>query len=468
MDKSSHSIPSTPPTLQRKLGLLNATSINMSNMIGIGPFITVPLILAAMGGPQALLSWFVGAILAIADGLVISELGAALPGSGGTYAFLRGSYGPNTWGKLMAWMFAWEFLFFGPLEIASGTIGMTQYLSFLWKGLAAHPWRMRFVAATIALAVMITLYRKINDVARLMLILWITALATTGWVIVTGFMKMNPHLVFNFPPGAFNLNWAFLIGLGNGTVIVIYNYLGYYQVCYLGDEVKRPERTVPYAVIISILAVTVIDFLLSYSFVSVVPWRDMIRQGSAANLAVASVFMEKIYGHWAAVLLTVLILFTAFASIFALMLGYSRIPYAAARDGLFFRWFGALHPSGEFPHRALLLVGALAIVASCFNLGEVITALMVARILVQFVGHTIGLFVYRARQPQEKLPFKMWLYPFPALLALAGWIYIFLTPAFQPGGWRYMAYAAVTIGAGLIFYLVMSRRKRIWPFAPVG
>ncbi|MGH7867149.1 MAG: APC family permease, partial [Candidatus Dormibacteraceae bacterium] len=307
-----------------------------------------------------------------------------------------------------------------------------------------------------------------NDVARLMLILWITALATTGWVIVSGLVKMNPHLVFDFPPGAFNLNWAFLIGLGNGTVIVIYNYLGYYQVCYLGDEVKRPERTVPYAVIISILAVTVIDFLLSYSFVSVVPWRDMIREGSAANLAVASVFMEKIYGHLAAILLTVLILFTAFASIFALMLGYSRIPYAAARDGLFFRWFGALHPTGAFPHRALLLVGALAIVASCFNLGEVITALMVSRILVQFVGHTIGLFVYRARQPQEKLPFKMWLYPFPALLALAGWIYIFLTPAFQPGGWRYMAYAAVTIGAGLIFYLVMSRRKRIWPFAPVG
>ncbi|MGH9430305.1 MAG: APC family permease [Terriglobia bacterium] len=465
MAKHSQPPPSTSPVLHRKLGLLNATSINMSNMIGIGPFITVPLILATMGGPQALLSWFVGAILAIADGLVISELGAALPGSGGTYAFLRGSYGPETWGKLMAWMFAWEFLFFGPLEIASGTIGMTQYLSYFWKGLTIHPWRMKFVAAATACAVMLTLYRKINDVARLMLVLWITMLVTTGWVVVTGLVKMNSHLVFGFPPGALTLNWAFLIGLGNGTVIVIYNYLGYYQVCYLGDEVKRPERTVPYAVIISILAVTVIDVLLSYSFVSVVPWREMIREGSAANLSVASVFMEKVYGHWAAILLTVMILFTAFASIYALMLGYSRIPYAAARDGLFFRWFSALHPTGEFPHRSLLLVGGLAILASFFNLAEVITALIVARILVQFVSHTIGLFVYRRREPQEKLPFKMWLYPFPAWLALAGWIYIFLTPAFQPGGWKYMAYAALTIVAGLIFYLVMSQRKRIWPFA---
>jgi basic amino acid/polyamine antiporter, APA family len=465
MAKLSDPPPSIQPTLQRKLGLLNATSINMSNMIGIGPFITVPLILATMGGPQALLSWFAGAILAIADGLVISELGAALPGSGGTYAFLKGSYGPESWGKLMAWMFAWEFLFFGPLEIASGTIGMTQYLSYLWTGLSSHPWRMRFVAAAIALAVMLTLYRKIKDVAKLMLILWITTLATTGWVIVTGLAKMNSHLAFSFPPGAFHLSWAFLIGLGNGTVIVIYNYLGYYQVCYLGDEVKQPERTVPYAVIISILAVTVIDFLLSYSFVSVVPWRDMVREGSSASLAVASVFMDKIYGHWAAVLLTAMILFTAFASIFALMLGYSRIPYAAARDGLFFRWFSALHPTGEFPHRALLLVGTLAIVASFFNLGEVITALIVARILVQFVGHTIGLFVYRRRESPDKLPFKMWLYPFPALLALVGWIYVFLTPAFQTGGWKYMAYAAVTIIPGIVVYFLMSKKKGIWPYA---
>ncbi|MGH9395990.1 MAG: APC family permease [Terriglobia bacterium] len=459
--------PSTSqPQLHRKLGLLNATSINMANMIGIGPFITVPLIISTMGGPQALTSWFVGAILAIADGLVISELGAALPGSGGTYAFLKGSYGPEKWGRLMAWMFAWEFLFFGPLEIASGTIGMTQYLSFLWKGLARHPWEMKLVAASIALLVTVSLYRKINDVAKLMLVLWVAALVTTGWVIITGLVEMNPHLAFSFPPMAFNMNWSFLIGLGNGTIIVIYNYLGYYQVCYLGDEVKEPERTVPYAVIISILGVTAIDFLLSFSFVSVVPWKEMARPGSPANLAVASVFIEKIYGHWAAILLTVLILCTAFGSIFALMLGYSRIPYAAARDRLFFRWFDALHPTGEFPHRALLLVGGLAILASFFNLGEVIVALMVARILVQFVGHTIGLFVYRRGHAAE-LPFKMWLYPLPAIVALIGWVFVFLTPALQPGGWKYMVYASVTIAAGLvIYYFVFSLRRGISRFRP--
>lgn len=454
------------PKLHRKLGFLNATSINMSNMIGIGPFITVPLILATMGGPQSLISWFVGAILAIADGLVISELGAALPGSGGTYSFLKGSYGPEGWGRLMAWLFAWEFLFFGPLEIASGTIGMTQYTSFLWKGLARHPWEMKLMAASIALLVVITLYRKINDVAKLMLVLWIAALVTTGWVIITGLAKMNLHMAFSFPAGAFTVNASFLIGLGSGTIIVIYNYLGYYQVCYLGDEVKQPEKTVPRAVIVSILAVTAIDFLLSFSFISVVPWKDMIRSGSPANLAVASVFIQKIYGHWAAVLLTVLILLTAFGSVYALMLGYSRIPYAAARDRLFFPWFNKLHPKGEFPNRSLLLVGALSIIASLFNLAEVIVALMVARILVQFVSHTIGLFVYR-KDHAASMPFKMWLYPLPAIVALVGWIFVFASPAFQPGGWKFMLYASVTIAIGLIiYYFVFSARRGITHYRP--
>lgn len=462
--------PLNPPAgeakLRRRLGILNSISINMSNMIGIGPFITVPIIVGAMGGPQSFLAWFAGAALAIVDGLVVSELGAALPGSGGTYVFLRDSYNREGLGKLMAWLFAWEFLFFGPLEIASGTIGMTQYLSYLWTGLARHRWEMKLFAAGIAVVVLLSLYRKINDIARLMLILWIAALLTTGWVIIAGLLHLNVRTALSFPPGAFHLNWAFLIGLGNGTIVVIYNYLGYYQVCYLGDEVRRPERTIPYAVIISILAVALIDFLLSFSLVSVVPWQEMTKAGSAANLAVASVFMQRLYGHWAAVLLTVMILFTAFASVFALMLGYSRIPYAAARDGLFFGWFASLHPQGEFPNRSLLLVGVLAAVASLFNLGDIITGLMVARILIQFVGHTIGLFVLRRTQPEAKLPFKMWLYPVPAILALAGWLYVFASPAFEPGGWKFMVYAFATICAGLAGYMILASKKRIWPLTP--
>ncbi len=460
---ASQSTETGQPQLHRRLGVLNATSINMSNMIGIGPFITVPLILQTLGGPQALLAWFVGALVAMGDGLVVSELGAAMPRAGGSYVFLRDSFG-RRWGKLMAWMFVWQFLFSGTLEIASGTIGMTQYLTYLWPALGQNPWGMKFVAAGVATIVMFSLYRKIQDIAKLMLVLWITMLVTTGWVIVTGLAKADLNLALDFPPGAFELNWAFLLGLGNGTVIVIYNYLGYNQVCFLGGEVKNPARTIPYAVILSVLGVTVIDFLLSFSFVSVVPWREMVETGSAANLSVASVFMSRVYGEWAAILLTVLILFTAFASVFALMLGYSRIPYAAALDGAFFRWFGVLHPTGEFPHRSLLLIGSLCIIASFFSLGAIITGLMVARILVQFVGQIIGLFIVRRYRPEIHLPFRMWLFPLPAVWALVGWLYVFGSAVTED--WKFLAYALGTIAAGLVAFFIIQRRKGEWPFAP--
>ena len=454
-----------PPRLHRQLGILAATSINMSNMIGIGPFITLPPILVSLGGPQALLSWFVGAILAIADGLVVSELGASLPAAGGPYVFLRESFGRDRWGKLMAWLFVWQFLFSGTLEIASGSIGMVQYLAYLFTGLTVHPWGIRFLAVAISALVLLSVYRKIQDVAKLMLALWIVSLVTTSWVIISGLAMADLKLAFDFPPGAFALNWSFLLGLGNGTVLVMYNYLGYNQICYLGGEVRRPEQTIPYAVILSVLGVTIIDVLLSFSFIAVVPWREILTSGSAAYSAVASVFMERIYGQWAAVAISVLILVTAYASVFALMLGYSRVPYAAALDGVFFRWFGALHPRHEFPHRSLVLVGSLSIVASFFGLVEIITALILARILVVMIGQIAGLFILRKYHAEVKRPFKMWLYPAPAVLALCGWIYIFCSSIAQPGGWKFLLYAFGTIGAGLIAYFVVACHKKQWPFA---
>jgi len=451
--------------VRRELGILNATSINMSNMIGIGIFITVPPIIATLGGPQSLLSWLVGAVLALCDGLVVAELGAALPGSGGSYVYLRDSFGRDRLGKLMAWLFVWQFLFSGTLEIASVSIGMVQYLSFLWRALLGHPWVLKFMAAGISTLVMFALYRKIHDVARVMMLLWIVTLVTTGWVIVAGLTHMNLGLALDFPPHAFGLNLAFLTGLGNGTVLVIYNYLGYYQVCYLGGEVKNPERTIPYAVILSILAVSAIDFIVSFSFVSVVPWKEIVEKGSPAYNALASVFMARIYGEWAAVAITVLILITSFACAFALMLGYSRIPYAAALDGAFFRWFGSLHPTGEFPHRSLVLVGLLVIIASLFDLAQIITAMILARLLIQFVGQIIGLFVFRRRRPDAERPFKMWLYPAPAVVALIGWLYVFWSPAAKPGGWMYIFYAFVTVAAGLAVFLLLAWRRRGWPFS---
>jgi amino acid transporter len=209
-------------------------------------------------------------------------------------------------------------------------------------------------------------------------------------------------------------------------------------------------------VILSVLGVSVIDFLLSFSFVSVVPWRVMVKKGSLAYNVVASVFMGKIYGPWAARVISGMILFTAFASVFALMLGYSRVPHAAAQDGSFFRYFGVLHAKGEFPHRSLALVGSLCIIASFFRLVQIITALILTRILVVFVGQIAGLFILRRYRHEINLPFKMWLYPVPAIRALTSWLYVFVSPLGQPGGWRFMLYAFGAIMAGLAAYLALA------------
>jgi amino acid transporter len=435
--------------MHRRLGVLNATSINMSNMIGIGPFITVAGaegILATMMGPQALLGWVLGAVIALADGLVVAELGAALPAAGGTYAFLREGFGPQRWGRLLAFLFVWQFLFSGPLEIASGSIGMVQYLSYLWPGMS--PMQMKLAAAGVGGIVLFSLYRKITDVAKLMLLLWVTMLLTTGWVIATGLWNFNASLAFDLPPDALRFGLGFVRGMGAATLIVMYNYLGYYQVCYLGAEVKEPARTIPYAVLISILGVTIIDLLISLAFIGVVPWREAVQ-----TPAIASVFMERVYGKWAAVVLSAMIMVTAFGSVFALLLGYSRIPYAAAQDGIFFRSLGVLHPRDEFPHRSLLLVGGLCILASFFSLGTVISALMTARILVQFMGQVVAVFLIRRTRPDLHRPFRMWLYPVPAVLSLAGYTYVFAA-----SGLHFILYGLATLGAGVLVYVFFIRR----------
>jgi amino acid transporter len=235
---------------------------------------------------------------------------------------------------------------------------------------------------------------------------------------------------------------------------VLYLFLGYYQVCYLGSEIKNPGRTIPYAVVLSIFGVTLIDVAISFGFIGVVPWSEAMQSQSLGAL-----FMETIYGAWAGQVLAGFIVVTAFASIFALLLGYSRVPYAAAQDGVFFRWLGELHPTMEFPHRSLLLIGAGAIIASFFSLEEVISALMAARILIQFIGHTIALFLIRRNRPDIERPFKMWLYPLPAIVSLVGYTYVFVSL-----GWYYILFGVGTLVVGALVYLVAAKQQQEWPF----
>jgi len=163
-----------------------------------------------------------------------------------------------------------------------------------------------------------------------------------------------------------------------------------------------------------------------------------------------------------ATIFTLLVLWTAFGSVFALLLGYSRIPFAAAETGYFFKAFGRLHPTKNFPYVSLLTLGVLSIVAGFFSLGTVIDALIVTRILVQFMGQIAGLILLRKRDPEMPRPYRMWLYPIPAVIALLGWIFVFITTQA-----RVIAFGLGVLALGVAAFLIWSRSSRQWPFAAV-
>lgn len=440
----------TDSGLIRGVGLREAIALNINNMVGIGPFITIPLLISSMHGPQAMLGWLVGGVLAACDGLVWAELSASLPGSGGTYLYLREAYG-SRWGRLMSFLFIWQVSFHAPLSFASGSIGFSQYLSYLVPGLT--PFQMKAAAVAVALAATALLYRRITAVGRLAVFLLVGVLLTLGVTIAAGIKGFELARALNFPSGAFELNRGFWFGLGAASLVTIYDYLGYYNVCYIGGEVKQAERTIPRAILLSVLLVAVLYLAMNFTFLGSIPWREVEHTRFPMSL-----LMERAFGPWAARLITLLILWTAFASIFSLLLGNSRIPYAAALDGNFFRPFGRLHPRERFPHVSLLVMGGTAAFFSLFPLGTVIRALIVVRVGVQFIGQTIGLLLLRRYRPDMPRPFHMWLYPLPALMALVLWSYIFVTAG------RYMLIAAALLGGGLIAFLIHAAVQRSWPF----
>ena len=465
------------------MGLGSATALNMIDMIGVGPFITMPLMVGAMGGPQAMLGWVVGALFAVCDGLVWAELGAAMPGSGGSYRYLRETYGPQKLGRLISFLFIWQLSFSAPLSIATGCIGLAGYAAYYWPGLetvyaqhdaALHiPWAGTLsaswivtpgtsIAVAICFLTMLLLYRRITVIGRLSKVLWVGVMGTIGWIIFAGLTHFNAARAFDFPPGAFTFSPKFLTGLGGAMLIATYDYWGYYNVCFLGDEIKDPGKNIPRALLLSILLVACLYIVMNVCILAVVPWRDMVQTGQNNNgLYVVSLYMQRIYGTWAARLVTGLVMWTAFASVFSLMLGYSRVPYAAAKDGNYFRAFAKVHPVHRFPSVSLLALGVVA-AAFCFlRLKDAIAALVVIRIIIQFLVQAIGLIVLRIRRPEMPRPFRMWLYPLPALLASAGFLFIL----FNRVNWqKEVRYAVVILLTGVVIYMIRAWKDSEWPF----
>jgi amino acid transporter len=376
--------------------------------------------------------------------------------------YLREAFARTRFGRLMPFLFVWQFVLSGPLEIASGYIGFAAYAGYIWKGLT----RTEAIAliTMVGLVNIALLYRRIHSIARITVSLWAGTLITVLAVIVTGAMHFNPRIAFDFPPGAFNFSLGFFLGLGAATRVGIYDYLGYYDVCYIGDEVRDPGRVIPRSILISTAAVALIYMGINLSIIGVVPWREFVPASAhPESNFIVSVFMQRIYGTRVATIFTLLVLWTAFGSVFALLLGYSRIPFAAAKSGYFFRAFGRLHPTNDFPYVSLLVLGAISIVAGFFSLGTVIDALIVTRIVVQFMGQVVGLMLLRRQAPHMGRPYRMWLYPLPALVALLGWIFVFATTQL-----RVILFGVGVLALGCLAFLLWSWRTNRRPFGVVG
>ena len=433
----------------------------MSNMIGIGPFITIPILMSTIGdgGPQAMLGWIIAVLIVIPDGMIWSELGAAFPGSGGTYTFLREGYGRQTWGRLMAFLFIWQFILSGPLEIASGYIGFQQYATYLFPGMSRNTAALLMIG--VGVLNIFVLYRRITSIGKITVTLWIGVLLTVIAVIITGAFNFEVKRAFDFPPNAFQFSLGFMMGLGAAARIGVYDYLGYYDICYIGDEVKNPGKVIPVSIFFSILGVAAIYFCMNLSLIGVVHWSEFVPADAHPEAKfIFAHFMEKVHGSGIASVFTAMILWTAFGSCFALLLGYSRIPFAAAQDGYFFKVFGSLHPKKNFPHISLLVVGVIAIACSFFALGKVIDILLTTRILVQFIGQIGAVMLLRKRRPDLERPYRIYLYPLPALLALIGWIYLFAA-----SGGEMIGIGVGTLIAGVAAFLIWSWKNKTWPFA---
>lgn len=461
-------------SLSRKIGLFQAVSINMSQMVGIGPFVTIPLMVGAFGGPQAVIGWIAGAILALADGLIWAELGASLPGSGGTYVYLREAFQYRT-GRLMPFMFVWTAILFIPLIMSTGVQGLVQYLGYLWPSMTRG--QGDIVGVVVIALVMVLLWRRVENIGKLTVVMWGVMIVAVAGVILAAFTHFHPSLAFTWPHAIDLGSGTFWLGFASGLTIGIYDYLGYNTTAYLGAEVKQPGRVLPRSIVTAIAAVMGIYLLMQIGVLGVIHWPDMLDPKNTASQSVASAVLQDTWGKGAADVITVLILITALASVFTGLLGGSRVPFDAARDGVFFKAYGRLHPKHRFPVLGLATMGVIT--AAGFLLARhvgdsaahpplaiLITLLTTVMVIIQAFAQIAAVIVLRRRQPNLNRPYKMLLYPLPLVIAGIGWAVIYgyadkANPGVHPIEWS-LGWVAL----GVVCYLVWSKVEKTWPFGP--
>jgi len=434
------------PHLPRKINLLQATSINMIDMVGIGPFVVMPLVIGFFDSKLFLWAWVFGAITALIDGMIWSELGAKYPLAGGTYNFHRVAFGEKG-GKLMSFLFVWQTSLQAPLVVASGAIGFATYFQYL---LPLTYYGQKLVSIIVILMITFLLYRKIETIGKISTFLWVAVITTILWIIIGGFTHRQVNYSF-IPDSATDFfRGAFWIAMGHASGKTVYSYLGYYNVCHLGGEIMNPQKNIPRSIFISVFGISILYICMNLSVVGVIPWQEAQKSDF-----IVSLFFQKIYGQEWARVATALVLLVAFSSLFAVLLGYSRVPYAAAVDGNFFRVFSKLHPTKNFPYVSLLFISGLALIFSfSYSLKQVISAILAMRIPVQFIGQAIGVILLRKKYGGKDLPFKIWLFPLPVILSISIWLFVLYFT-----GWFALWGALIALAGVAVFFMTQKFRE---------
>jgi amino acid transporter len=282
----------------------------------------------------------------------------------------------------------------------------------------------------------------------------VALIATIGIIIYGGARNFHPALAFSFPPNAFKLTPGFFEGLGAAAVFSSYDFSGYFNVCLIGGEIKKPAINIPRVIVYSVVILAVLYLAMSFAIIGVVPAAKAM-----SSTAIVSDFIGAIYGPAVAAWVTVLVLVVAFASVFCVLLGFTRVPYAAAVEGRFFSVFARVHPKLHFPSFAVVFMGAASAFACLLSLDALIKGLIVIQIVTQFVAQCFAVVLIRRNRADIERPFRMPLYPLPVVLASLGWIYML-----YESGPSYIAAGFALVVLGTCVYMIRANHLKEWPF----
>jgi len=458
-----------------KLTLLQAVAMNTMNMFGTGPLITIPYCIAAVDpmGPHAMLGYGIACIACMCDSMIWGEIGSMWPDNGGSYVYLRELYGRETWGRMVSFMFVWQFFISGPAEAASGFIAIAEYLVYFSPDTIIYGYRVLISLSMLAIC-FVLMARKITDIGIAALVMsGITAVAM-AYTIISGFSDWHADYI-KTPPEAFKSASKTLWIIAAATRFGVYDMTGYYDVCFMGGEVQNAKKTIPLSCVATCCSVAVIYILVYVAVLGNLPWTSFVDMYvddyDGVPLGIMSLFTENRFNSKAlAYFVTIVVCITIFGSTFAMLCGFVFIPVSAARDGYFFSAFAPKSQNSDaLPVVSLCTIMGLTAMWCFFSLDLVIDAMTTMIVLVMFCGQSAGLVYYRYRMPLEDQPngWRMPLFPLPCIIQFIIFFFIFITTDSAIGGGDPILELSIAfLFLGAFMFLARSKYHQTWPFSP--